>query len=148
VLRVVALFIWGFALYGMFVLLWRIVRFLMQRSRQGVPITAVLIVQEGASYMEGILRTLTTAEPFVGRDFEIIVIDCGSRDETVRIVEAMAHRRPTIRLVHARGEPYEVMKPWLTRRARTVPCIFDLRENVSPLDVVPTLAAFWADQLV
>jgi hypothetical protein len=145
---VLALFIWGFALYGLTVLLWRVVRYLMQRSRQGVAVTAVLIVQEGASYMEGILRTLTTAEPFVGRELEIVVIDCGSRDETVRIVEAMAHRRPTIRLVHAHGDPYAALLPWLSRRARAVPCIFDLRESVSPLDVVPTLAAFWTDQLV
>ncbi|MBL0385496.1 hypothetical protein JJB07_02440 [Tumebacillus sp. ITR2] len=140
-----ALFIWGFALYGFCVMLWRLFRFLMSKSRRGVPVTAVMIVQEGASYMEGILRTLTTAEPFVGRELEIVVIDCGSHDETVRIVEGISRRRPSIRLVHAHGDPYAAMLPWLSRSNRHVPCIFDLRGRVSPREVVPTLAGFWSE---
>ncbi|KEO84047.1 hypothetical protein [Tumebacillus flagellatus] len=141
-----ALFIWGFALYGICVMLWRIFRFLMSKSRKRVPVTAVMIVQEGASYMEGILRTLTTAEPFVGSQLEILVIDCGSRDETTRIVEAISSRRPTIRLLHAQGvDPYQAMMPHLAQRTRHVPCIFDLRGRVSPQEVVPTLAGFWSE---
>ena len=134
---------WGFALYGMFVALWKLVRHLIMRSKRGVPVTAILVVEEGASYIEGILRTLTTAEPFVGRDLQIVVIDCGSQDETVRIVEALAEKSGTISLIRTDEEPYMEVPRLLYANTRTVACIFDLRGKVSPLDVVPTLGAFW-----
>ena len=140
-----ALFIWGFALYGIFVALWNLLRTLMKRRKRGVPVTAILVVQEGASYIEGILRTLTTAEPFAGRDLDIVVIDCGSRDETVRIVEAIAKKRGTVSLVQIEGEPYGPLATIFSQAGRNVQCVFDLRGKVSPLDVVPTLAAFWSD---
>lgn len=142
-----ALFIWGFALYGFVVLLWQIVRYFLHQGRQRIPITAVLIVHEGASYMEGILRTLTTAEPFARRNLHILVIDCGSADETVHIVEAMSRKQPAITLARTVEDPYQAMIPWLQAHQRSVPCLFDLRAGqVSPLEVVPTLAAFWAEQ--
>jgi hypothetical protein len=143
---VLALFIWGFALYGIFVALWKMVRYWIQRNRRGVPVTAILVVKEGASYIEGILRSLTTAEPFVGRDLEVVVIDCGSNDETARIVEAIAKKRWSVHLVRANDDPYHHLPLLLGQRGRGVPCIFDLRGKVSPLEVLPTLAAFWSDE--
>ncbi|TCP57815.1 glycosyl transferase family 2 [Tumebacillus sp. BK434] len=144
-----ALFIWGFALYGIFMALWKAVRFMAQRNRRGVPVTAILIVREGASYIEGILRTLTTAEPFCGRELEVVVIDCGSRDETVKIVESIAQKRGTVSLIRAGGEDPALSLPALFgSRGRSVHCLFDLRGKVSPLEVVPTLAAFWSDETV
>ena len=140
-----ALFMWGFALYGMFVALWKLVRYLIVRSKRGVPVTAILVVEEGASYIEGILRTLTTAEPFVGRDLDIVVIDCGSKDDTVRIVEALAEKSGTIRLICTEEEPYMEVPRLLYSNTRSVICLFDLRGKVSPLEVVPMLAAFWSE---
>lgn len=141
-----ALIIWGFALYGVFVALWKVVRYLMQKSKRGVPVTAILMVQEGASYIEGILRTLTTAEPFSGRDLDIVVIDCGSRDETVRIVDGIARKHGTVCLIRAHDDPYEHLPDVSSGMGRSVQCIFDLRGKVAPYEVVPTLAAFWSDQ--
>ena len=136
---------WGFALYGMFVALWKLVRYLIVRSKRGVPVTAILVVEEGASYIEGILRTLTTAEPFVGRDLDIVVIDCGSKDDTVRIVEALAGKSGTICLICTEEEPYMEVPRLLYSNTRSVFCLFDLRGKVSPLEVVPMLAAFWSE---
>ncbi|MGZ4106064.1 MAG: hypothetical protein ACXVP5_11350 [Tumebacillaceae bacterium] len=141
-----ALIIWGFALYGIFVALWKLVRYWIQKSKRGVPVTAILLVQEGASYIEGILRTLTTAEPFSGRDLDIVVIDCGSRDETTRIVEAITRKSGTVSLIRAQGEPFAELVPVAAKNASSVQCIFDLRGKVAPHEVVPTLAAFWSDQ--
>jgi Glycosyl transferase family 2 len=143
---VLALFMWGFALYGMFVALWKLLRYLIARSKRGVPVTAVLVVEEGASYIEGILRTLTDAEPFVGRDLDIVVIDCGSKDETVHIVEALAEKSGTIRLIRTEEEPYMEVPRLLYANTRSVLCLFDMRGKVKPLEVVPTLAAFWSDR--
>jgi hypothetical protein len=143
---VLALLIWGFALYGIFVALWKVVRYLIQKSKRGVPVTAILVVQEGASYIEGILRTLTTAEPFSGRDLDIVVITCGSHDETARIVEGIARKRGTVCLIQAAGEPYAELVTIAAQKGRSVQCIFDLRGKVAPHEVVPTLAAFWSDQ--
>ena len=140
-----ALFKWGFALYGMIVALWKLVRYLIARSKRGVPVTAVLVVEEGASYIEVILRTLTTADPFVGRDLDIVVIDCGSKDETVRIVEALAEKSGTIRLIRTEEEPYMEVPRLLYANTRSVLCLFDMRGKVKPLEVVPTLSAFWSD---
>jgi len=140
---VLALFIWGFALYGLFVALWKLARLLLQRTKRGVPVTAVLIVKEGASYIEGILRTLTTAAPFTDRELTILVIDCQSRDETTHIVEAISHKRGSITLLAATDDPYSLLTSYLHTQAHTVQCVFDLRGGCSPLDVVPTLAAFW-----
>jgi hypothetical protein len=146
---VLALFIWGFALYGIFVALWKALRFWVQKSRRGVPVTAILVVREGASYIEGILRTLTTAEPFCGRDFEVVVVDCGSRDETVRIVESIAGKSGTVRLLRLEGDDlHNALKELFSERGRGVQCVFDLRGKVSPLEVVPTLAAFWSEEMV
>ncbi|ASS73908.1 hypothetical protein CIG75_02230 [Tumebacillus algifaecis] len=144
-----ALFIWGFALYGLFVALWKIVRFWVQKNRRGVPVTAILVVAEGASYIEGILRTLTTAEPFCGRELDLVVVDCGSRDETVKIVESIANKRGTISLVRVgREDPTHELAALIGNKGRSVQCVFDLRSKVSPLEVVPTLAAFWSDETV
>ena len=137
---------WGFALYGMFVALWKLVRYLIMRSKRGVPVTAVLVVEEGASYIEGILRTLTTAEPFVGRNLDIVVIDCGSHDETVRIVDALSEKSGAIRLICTEEEPYMEVPRLLYANTRNMLCLFDLRGKVSPLEVVPTLAAFWSQK--
>ncbi|ARU60456.1 hypothetical protein CBW65_04750 [Tumebacillus avium] len=144
-----ALFIWGFALYGIFVALWNAVRFLAQKNRRGVPVTAILVVREGASYIEGILRTLTTAEPFCGRELDVVVVDCGSRDETAKIVESIAQKRGTVRLVRAESDdPAQALPAVFGSKGRSVHCVFDLRGKVSPLEVVPTLAAFWSDETV
>src|SRR3569833_146123 len=129
----------------MIVALWKLVRYLIARSKRGVPVTAVLVVEEGASYIEGILRTLTTADPFVGRDLDIVVIDCGSKDETVRIVEALAEKSGTIRLIRTEEEPYMEVPRLLYANTRSVLCLFDMRGKVKPLEVVPTLSAFWSD---
>lgn len=142
-----ALFIWGFALYGIFVALWKLVRFLILRQKRSIPVLAILIVQEGAAYIEGILRTLTQAEPFAGRDLEILVLDCGSQDETARIVEAIASKRGTIRLIRAADDPYQEAALFLRQKNnRAIHCLFDLRGKVSPQEVVPVLASFWQDQ--
>jgi hypothetical protein len=144
---VLALFVWGFALYGIFVAMWNAVRYWLQLRKKGVPVTAVLVVQEGASYIEGILRTLMTAEPFVGRDLSVVVIDCGSHDETARIVEAISHKCGTISLVRIDdGDPYRSLADLLKKNGHSVQCVFDLRGKITPGEVVPTLAAFWSDQ--
>jgi hypothetical protein len=143
---VLAFLIWGFALYGLFTMFWKIVRYGMIRCRRGVPVVAVLIVREGASYIEGLLRTLTTAEPFVGRDLEVVVIDCGSQDETVQIVERIASRRYTVRLAQSAGDAEATVAELLRRAGRSVQCVFDLRGKIKPGEVVPTLAAFWSDE--
>ncbi len=144
-----ALFIWGFALYGIFMALWKAVRFFVHKHRRGVPVTAILVVAEGASYIEGILRTLTTAEPFCGRELAVVVLDCDSRDETARIVESIAKKRGTVSLVRVvEGDLTKAMAPLFGTDGRSVHCVFDLRGKVSPLEVVPTLAAFWSDGTV
>jgi len=144
---VLALLIWGFALYGIYVALWKLVRVSIRRRERQVPVTAILIVKEGASYIEGILRALTTAEPFVGRELHVVVIDCGSRDETVRIVEGIASKRGTVSLLRVEQEPLPAIGSVITGKSKSVQLLFDLRGNkVSPFDVVPTLAAFWSDQ--
>ncbi|HEU4964922.1 MAG TPA: hypothetical protein VFV52_13840 [Bacilli bacterium] len=138
-----ALFIWGFALYGIFVVLWKIMRALILKQKRSLPVLAVLIVHEGASYIEGILRTLTQAEPFAGRDLQILVLDCGSRDETAHIVEAIARKHGTVRLVRTAADPYHEATRELQKHSRTIQCLFDLRGKIDPLAVVPTLASFW-----
>ena len=141
-----ALLIWGLALYGLFTAGWKIARHWMMRSRRGMPVTAVLIVRDGASYIEGILRALTTAEPFIGRDLDVFVIDCGSEDETARIVEAISSKRYSVRLVDHDGDPEGRIAEILRRPGRGVQCVFDLRGKVRADEVVPTLAAFWSDE--
>ncbi|MCX7569490.1 hypothetical protein OS242_05910 [Tumebacillus sp. DT12] len=141
-----ALLIWGFALYGLFIVVWKLLRHWMIQSRRGVPVTAILIVREGASYIEGLLRTLTTAEPFVGRDLEVFVVDCGSQDETARIVEAISSKRYTVRLLAADGDAEGQIAGILRRKGRGVQCVFDLRSKMRVEEVVPTLAAFWSDE--
>lgn len=141
-----ALFIWGFALYGFAMAIWQLLVYAMRENKRGVPVTAILVVKEGAVYMEGLLRTLTTTEEFMRRDLNIIVVDCGSRDETGTIVEKFSQTATNVQLFRTK-HPQDVLLD-VVLQEDAMSCVFDLRGRVAPSEVVPTLAAFCCERQV
>jgi len=139
-----ALFIWGFALYGFAVAIWQLMVYVMREHRRGIPVTAILVVKEGAVYMEGLLRTLTTTEEFMRRDLNIIVIDCASRDETGIIVEKFSQIATNVQLFRTDHPQHVLLDVILQEDAMS--CVFDLRGAVAPSEVAPTLAAFCCER--
>jgi hypothetical protein len=141
-----ALFIWGFALYGLAMAIWQLILYGMHKQKPAVPVTAVLVVHEGATYMEGMLRSLTTNQEFMRRPLKIVVIDCGSEDETGIIVEKFAQRMANVHLIRTEQPRTALLDVVLQDDAMS--CVFDLRGPVAPSEVVPTLFAFCHERQV
>lgn len=67
-------------------------------------LSIVIPVFNEAAIVEGSLRELEARMRRLGRSFEIIVAENGSRDETAQIVRQLTEELPTIRLIQT-GEP-------------------------------------------
>jgi glycosyltransferase involved in cell wall biosynthesis len=57
-------------------------------------ISVLMAVRDGAAFLDGALASLESQH---FRDFEIVIVDNGSRDETSRIIAAWAAREPRLR---------------------------------------------------
>ncbi|MEZ6090138.1 MAG: glycosyltransferase family A protein [Pirellulaceae bacterium] len=71
-------------------------------SESPSPISILIPVRSEAN---GIQRTLECLRNLRGVEFEIIVLDDHSEDETVALVEAIAREEPNLRLHHSRPLP-------------------------------------------
>lgn len=69
-----------------------------------VELSIVIPVYNEAPIVEGSLRELNARMKRLGRSFEIIVAENGSRDETADIVRGLVEEIPTIKLLQT-GEP-------------------------------------------
>ena len=63
-------------------------------------LSLVLPAHNEAENIEAVVRRALEVLPQVVSDFEIIVVDDGSRDETAEIVDRLATEEPRVRAVH------------------------------------------------
>lgn len=86
-----ALFLWGFAIYGLIMAIMGCATYIWRKRPAGlITHTIILVVENAAIYVEGMLRTLLGAASFVRGDVRFVVINHGSTDETGNIVQRLA----------------------------------------------------------
>ena len=67
-------------------------------------LSIVIPVYNEASIVEGSLRELDARLRKLGRRFEILVVENGSKDDTATIVRMVSEELPTVRLLQT-GQP-------------------------------------------
>ena len=77
-------------------------------TAQPPAISVLMAVRDGAAFLDDALASLKKQD---FQDFEIVLIDNGSRDETVRIIAAWATREPRLK-------PFRLERPGLARSLR------------------------------
>ena len=76
--------------------------------------------QEGLS--EFVARMIKAAEATVGEDYELILVNDGSRDNSRDVLDAYARRDPRVRVIHKENEgiPDTVNRGWRESRGKYV----------------------------
>ncbi|OFW80751.1 MAG: hypothetical protein A2201_09930 [Alicyclobacillus sp. RIFOXYA1_FULL_53_8] len=82
---VAALLFWALAVYGALTIVRESVQRLRSRQ-QSYPVTLVLVVENGETQIEGVLRTLLLRVAMVSRTHRIVVLDLNSTDDTEFII--------------------------------------------------------------
>lgn len=122
------------AAYGALVVLWQAVvwtRRLLAPTRSAMSVSLLIYVRDQEHLIEGFLRTaIGSARAGHG---EVIVVDTGSSDDTPAIVERLARRLSSLRLVRSTaGLPVPLLPPGRTA------VVVDLQGSV---DVHPVLCS-------
>lgn len=90
--------LWIVGVYGAFVAMLHVV-YRLQRGRETErSVHVVLVTKDNGLYIEWYLRSLVFFSRVRGRSVSITVIDEGSADETVPIIEQFARGRDDVRL--------------------------------------------------
>ena len=82
-----------FGAYGLAIVMVHLMRFWLKPDRRQ-PIHYVLITRNNALHIEWYLRTLMFVSRLRGREVYIVIMDEGSDDETLSIVERLAVAQP------------------------------------------------------
>jgi glycosyltransferase involved in cell wall biosynthesis len=140
-----ALLVWAFSVYGFLAACWHILNLVVWRRKAIPPVTAILVVHNGAEYIEGLLRTLLGVTPLAKREVDVVVVDCWSDDGTAEIVQRLCWRKQgvSVRRVEHHDDLYATYNQCLSEKGRGIFCTFDLRHAVAPWEVLPILAALW-----
>lgn len=103
-----------FAAYGLGVCLVHLCRHRCHWGRDEAP-RAVLVTRDAGASVEWHLRMLALARWLGARDMRVTVIDEGSSDETLRIVERLLGRVGAAHCELIRAESPEEAQRWLER---------------------------------
>ncbi|MDQ0191102.1 hypothetical protein JI721_08395 [Alicyclobacillus cycloheptanicus] len=137
-----ALFFWALALYGAVILAWQCTRWLNRRRQRPHPLTVILVVQNAAQQIEGVIRTLMLETAWSARERKIFVIDYGSTDETANILQHLAKVHTCLEFVTVltEAEFQQHLQSACLSEAH-IGCIYDLRVSGVSQDVTADLAA-------
>lgn len=124
---VAALFFWALAIYGALTLVWQSVQRLRGKQHPH-PVKLILIVQNAAGEIEGVLRTLLIQGSIGTREHRIVVLDLASTDDTEGIVRKLAARNGCIDYLKIRNEgDVSLYLSQALLDSSTIGCIYDLR---------------------
>ncbi|GAA0368021.1 hypothetical protein [Bacillus horti] len=83
------LLLWGLAVYGLTVL-WTHMRILFYRKKENTTTQHyVLYTHNSQAKIEGTLRSLTQLAQLEGHNIYFYLIDCGSNDDTLKIIDRL-----------------------------------------------------------
>lgn len=132
--------IWVFALLGLLSMGFQLGKWILHRHHHTQAITFILVVQNGAKDIEGVLRSLMMRTAFAVRNCKVMVMDLHSTDETAYIVLRLAEKYRQIEYYCVNSEEEfleQVRQTCLVHH--TIGCIYDLRvQGMSAEFVNPT----------
>lgn len=126
-----ALFFWALAMYGALMIVWQSTKLLQKRrtKHDEHPVKVILVVQNAAQNIEGLLRAWLAGTADSNRDHTFFVMDVRSTDETSDIVKRLALEQPAIRYIQVNDE--DDLLGQLREacvHSNGVACVYDLRD--------------------
>jgi hypothetical protein len=132
-----SLIIWLLALYGACVIAWKVLITLWNRKqRNRTRVHAIVLVQNGADYIEGCLTPLLKGSNFFTRELEVTVLDIESTDETFKILEKLEQKAANLVVISCTEQDAKVHVSNLLDSPNELICYVDLRKIQNPRDVV------------
>lgn len=93
-----ALLLWVFSIYGFLSAVWHVLQLLTFRKPAFPPTRVYLVVHNGESFIEGLLRRIAAEIVDRAPRLQVVVVDECSEDNTPAIVERIAAREPWLEL--------------------------------------------------
>ncbi|ADG07629.1 glycosyltransferase [Kyrpidia tusciae] len=87
-----AVLLWIFSVYGFISAVWHILRLLTYRRPVFPPTDVTLVVRNAEPFIEGLLRRIAAEVAVAVPGLRVVVVDDGSADNTMAIVERLAER--------------------------------------------------------
>ncbi|ATY86040.1 hypothetical protein CVV65_14795 [Kyrpidia spormannii] len=87
-----AVLLWIFSVYGFISAVWHIFGLLSYRRPVFPPTDVTLVVRNAESFIEGLLRRIAAEVAVAVPGLRVVVVDDGSVDDTMAIVERLAER--------------------------------------------------------
>lgn len=135
-----ALLLWVFSVYGFLSAVWHILQLLSFRKPSFPPTLVFLVVRNGESYIEGLLRRIEAEIVERAPKLRVVVLDDRSEDQTWPIVERMAAREPWLEAAPCEADSPVWMRVLHSGQERRW-IGFDLRVPGGAESVMPTLNA-------
>jgi glycosyltransferase involved in cell wall biosynthesis len=135
-----ALLLWVFSVYGFLSAVWHIFQLLSFRRPPFPPTLVFLVVRNGESYIEGLLRRIAAEIVERAPQLRVVVLDDRSEDHTLSIVERMAAREPWLEAVPCEADSPVWLQMFHSGQARRW-IGFDLRVSGVAESVMSTLNA-------
>lgn len=138
--------LFALALYGLFSLVIEVLQLLLQviRGTRQVGLSVLVLVHNQEHQIEGLVRSLARQGWGSARDWELVLVDLDSSDDTPLILERLARQFEHIRLVRLpRDHVHSVCDTALFLCRSPVTLLVDLRYGASANAILAAVRSKW-----